>query len=175
MRRSYPLFLLPALGILLLDQVTKQVVSTTLPIHSGYPIIKGFFDLTHVRNRGMAFGLLNRPGSDLHSYLLIATTLAAVFLLIVWFTRLTQQDRQTIFGLSLIVGGAVGNLIDRIRLGEVIDFLDFHLGALHWPAFNVADSAITVGTCWLAIHMLFASSPKRRGHEESRGKGHHVS
>jgi signal peptidase II len=87
----------------------------------------------------------------------VAATIAAVLLLLFWFTKLKDEERRLIFGLSLILGGAIGNLIDRLRLREVIDFLDFHLGAYHWPAFNVADSAITVGTFWVAINLLFYS------------------
>jgi signal peptidase II len=106
----------------------------------------------------MAFGLLNRPGNEWAFYFLVAATFAAVFLLVFWFAKLNHGDRKLIFGLSLILGGAIGNLIDRLRLGEVIDFLDFHIGQYHWPAFNVADSAITVGTFWVAINLLFYSS-----------------
>jgi signal peptidase II len=85
----------------------------------------------------------------------MAATIGAVFLLAFWFTRLSGEEKSLVFGISLILGGAVGNLIDRLILHEVIDFLDVYIGRYHWPAFNVADSAITVGVIWLAINMLF--------------------
>lgn len=109
----------------------------------------------------MAFGLMNRPGMEWGFYLLAVTTLAAVLLLIFWFTRLKDEERKWVLALSFIVGGALGNLIDRLRLQEVVDFLDFYVGPYHWPAFNVADSAITVGTFWLALNMLTSRPSKK--------------
>lgn len=161
MKRPYFLFALPALSVIVLDQITKFVVVGMIRIHEIYPVIDGFFNLIHVRNRGMAFGLMNRPDMEWGFYLLAVTTLGALVLLIFWFTRLKDEERKWVLALSLIVGGAVGNLIDRLRLREVIDFLDFHCGPYHWPAFNVADSAITVGTFWLALNM-FTSHPSRK-------------
>ena len=119
------------------------------------PLISGFFNLVHVRNRGMAFGIMNRPGADWGFTLLLCATLGAVALLLFWFYRLKSEDKGMAIPLSLILGGAIGNLLDRMRFGEVIDFLDFYIGPYHWPAFNVADSAITVGTLWLAVSLLF--------------------
>jgi signal peptidase II len=156
-KRNNSLLIVPALAVILLDQISKYIVLRTIALHESIPVIGGLFSLVHTRNRGMAFGLMNRPGSDFSFYFLVAATIAAVLLLLFWFTKLKDEERRLIFGLSLILGGAIGNLIDRLRLREVIDFLDFHLGAYHWPAFNVADSAITVGTFWVAINLLFYS------------------
>ena len=156
-KRNYHLLAFPALIIIALDQITKLIVVRTLHIHESVPVINGFFNLVHIRNRGMAFGLMSRSGSDLSLYFLIGATIGAVILLIFWFRKLKSEDRKIIIGLSLILGGAVGNLIDRLRLKEVIDFLDFYLAQYHWPAFNVADSAITIGTFWLVISILFRS------------------
>jgi signal peptidase II len=153
------LFLVSA-GVIVLDQITKWVVLRTIPVYESYPVIQGFFNLVHVRNRGIAFGIMNRPGSQIILYLLTFVTLAAVVLLVLWFTRLKAEEGKAGLGLSLVVGGALGNLIDRVRMGEVVDFLDFHVGAYHWPAFNVADSAITVGTIWLALGILFSPDAK---------------
>jgi len=158
---------MPALAVILLDQISKAVVIRTMPVHRAYPVIDGLFDLVHVRNRGMAFGLMNRPDSHFSTYLLMATTVVAVLLLLFWFTRLTKEERRVALGLSLIVGGALGNLVDRIRFGEVIDFLDFYVGPYHWPAFNVADTAITIGTFWLALNMLFPRSTQKNVAERS--------
>lgn len=158
-KRNYALLTLPALGVILLDQVSKYIVIKTIEIHETIPVIRGIFSLVQTRNRGMAFGLLNRAGSDLSYYFLVGATLVAVVLLLFWFARLKDDERRLVLGLSLILGGAIGNLIDRLSLGEVIDFLDFHIGPYHWPAFNIADSAITVGTFWIVINLLF-HSPK---------------
>ena len=145
----------PALAIVLLDQISKMVVVYSLRLHESVPVLTGFFNLVHTRNRGMAFGLMNRPDINFGSYLLMAASFVAIVLLLVWFFKLRDEDKRITLGLSLILGGAVGNLIDRIRLREVIDFLDFYLGPYHWPAFNVADSAITVGTFLVAISFVF--------------------
>ncbi|MBN2126451.1 MAG: signal peptidase II [Deltaproteobacteria bacterium] len=155
MKKKILLLLLPAVAILFLDQFSKWMVVGSLQIHESVSVIEGFFNLVHIRNRGMAFGLLNRPGGDFSFYLLTGATLAAVCLLLVWFMKLKDEGPGIILPLALILGGALGNLSDRIRLREVIDFLDFFVGSYHWPAFNVADSAITVGTFWLALIMLF--------------------
>ncbi|KPK16250.1 MAG: signal peptidase II [Nitrospira bacterium SG8_3] len=157
MKKNTYLLTLPALAIVVLDQISKYVVVRSIGLHESIPLISGFFNLVHTRNRGMAFGLMNRPGSDFSFYFLVAATFAAVILLLFWFTKLKDEERRLIFGISLILGGAVGNLIDRLRLREVIDFLDFHVGTYHWPAFNLADSAITLGTFWVAINLLFYS------------------
>jgi len=156
------LLLWPVLAVLALDQATKYLIATRLPLYETKPVISGFFNLVHIRNKGMAFGILNRPGMDWGSLLLLGATLGAVGLMIFWFYRLKSEERGIVFPLSLILGGAVGNLVDRIRLGEVIDFLDVYIGSYHWPAFNVADSAITVGTLWLAGSLLFHPAFKRK-------------
>ena len=155
-----PALLVPAFVVTVLDQVSKLVVVHTIGLHESISLIPGYVDLVHVRNRGMAFGIMNRPGENTGVYLLTAATLVALVVLIFWFKRVAGENRKAGFGLSLIIGGAVGNLIDRIRLREVVDFLDIHAGDLHWPAFNVADSAITVGTLLLALALLLEGSRK---------------
>jgi len=152
----------PALAVIALDQMTKHWIATRFPLHETQPLISGFFNLVHVRNRGMAFGIMNRPGADWGFILLLAATLGAVALLLFWFYRLNPEERRMPYPLSLVLGGATGNLLDRVRIGEVIDFLDFYLGPYHWPAFNVADSAITVGTIWLAASLLFHPGSKEK-------------
>jgi signal peptidase II len=161
---------LPALGVIFLDQISKQLVLHALDLHEKVAVIPGFFDLVHVRNRGMAFGLLNRPEVDLTFYVLVATTIGVVLLMLFWFTRIEREDGRVLFCLSLIIGGAVGNLIDRLRFKEVVDFLDFYIGAYHWPAFNVADSAITVGALWLAVHVVFFQPRTKPSAKESQKK-----
>ena len=158
MKKKYSLLVLPALAIIALDQISKSIILRTIHTHETIPIIKGFFNLVHVRNRGMAFGLMNQTGNDLSYYLLITATMGAILILIYWFRRLKNDELKIIFGLSLILGGAIGNLFDRLRFGEVIDFIDVHIAQYHWPAFNVADSAITAGTIWIALNLIFQSS-----------------
>jgi len=113
----------------------------------------------------MAFGLMNKPDLDGVFYLLILATLATVVLLLFWFIKLREENARLLIGMSLILGGAVGNLMDRIRFHEVIDFLDFYLGAYHWPAFNVADAAITVGTFWVGLSLIFQKKIYSSGRE----------
>ena len=155
------LIIWPALIVAALDQLSKLAVLRSLRLHESMTVIPGFFDLVHVRNRGMAFGFMNRPGMDLGFYFLVAASIAALILILAWCIRLKGSDPRLTFGLSLIMGGALGNLIDRLRFGEVVDFLDLYAGRFHWPAFNVADSAITVGTIWVALCLTLLSPAKR--------------
>jgi len=154
-RRNYHLIIWPALTVVLLDQISKYVVLKNLRLHESVPVVVGFFNLVHIRNRGMAFGLMNRPDINFGFYFLVVAALGAVILLLFWLFKLKKDGSRITLGLSLILGGALGNLIDRLRFREVIDFLDFYLGTYHWPAFNIADSAITVGTFWVAINLFF--------------------
>jgi len=131
--------------ILLLDQGAKLLVDHTIPLHHSIPVIEGWVDLTHVRNTGAAFGLLAGHRRALGSYVLIVFSLMAIGFLIHLLRRLSQTDTGLILSLTFILGGALGNLVDRVLHGEVIDFVDVHWNAYHWPAFNVADSFITVG------------------------------
>jgi len=156
-KRRLSLFL-PALGVVLLDQATKWLVVRNIPLHHVIPVVDGFFDLVHVRNRGMAFGLMNRPGNEFVFYALLFGAVAAIGVLLYWFSRLNRNDDRLIAGFSLIIGGALGNLIDRIRLQGVVDFLDFYYGSYHWPAFNIADTAVTIGAFWVALNLFVRSS-----------------
>jgi len=158
---NYLLIIWPALLIVCLDQVSKIIVLKGLRIYESVPVIKGFFNLVHVRNRGMAFGLMNRPDMDFGFWILVSATILAIVLLLFWFYRMADESNWTTFGLSLILGGALGNLIDRIRLHEVIDFLDFYVGPFHWPAFNVADAAITVGAFMVGLSLFFGPYAKK--------------
>lgn len=127
------------------DQGTKLLVDHTIPLHHSIPVVEGWVDLIHVRNTGAAFGLLAGHRRALGSYVLIVFSLVAIGFLIHLLRRLSQKDTGLILSLTFILGGALGNLVDRVFHGEVIDFLDVHWNAYHWPAFNVADSFITVG------------------------------
>ncbi len=155
MKRKDHLLLWSALTVFVLDQISKWAVIKELQPYECFPVIKGLLNLILVHNRGMAFGIMNRNQGGIGFYFLILATLAAVAVLLYWVRHLKESESGITFGLGLILGGAVGNLVDRVHLGSVVDFLDFHLGPLHWPAFNVADSAITVGTIWVASYLVF--------------------
>jgi signal peptidase II len=136
---------------LIFDQLTKLYVDATFQLHETVPVVRGFFHLTYVRNKGAAFGILADNAVRIPFFI----TVSIVALLgILWYIKRIREDQKlALFSLSLIFSGALGNLIDRIRLGEVIDFLDVFWQRHHWPAFNVADSAITVGVTLLFIEM----------------------
>lgn len=142
--------LIPALVCIALDQLTKLAVVALLPLHASVTVVPGLFDLVHVYNRGAAFGFLNRSDTHWQFWLFLLATLLSVGL-IVGLTRSSRYNRALFLGLGLILGGAIGNLIDRLRLRAVIDFLDFYIGPWHWPAFNVADMAICLGAALAAL------------------------
>jgi signal peptidase II len=148
-------FLLGAVGTtVLLDQLTKILVDRFLPVHSAKPIIPGFFNLVHARNTGAAFSMFAGEPTALRRTLFVGLALLVVGAICAAYIKLKPEDTWTRWAYALICGGAFGNLVDRLRLGEVIDFLDFYIGPYHWPAFNVADSAITIGACLLAISLF---------------------
>lgn len=127
------------------DQLTKAMVSAWLSPYEAVAVIPGLFNLVNWHNTGAAFGIFS-SGAATGRVLLITVTIISLFVIgFLIKTARTENDKITTFALSLIGGGAIGNLIDRVRLGSVIDFLDFYIGSYHWPAFNVADSAITIG------------------------------
>ena len=140
--------------IIFLDQVTKLLVLHFLPLHSAVEIISGFLNLVHVRNTGAAFSIFAGATSVWRQGLFVGLTILVVIILLFAYGKLRPDDRWTRTAYALITGGALGNLIDRLRLGEVVDFLDCYIGAYHWPAFNVADSAITVGALMLVVAVL---------------------
>jgi signal peptidase II len=152
MRAKYRLALILAAAVLALDQASKAVIRHYLPLWTKTEVIPGFFDLVHTLNRGAAFGLLNRSDIDWQTYFFIAANSLAV-VIIFHLLHTVHSGAFLRFGLGLLLGGALGNLIDRIRVGEVTDFLDFYLGSHHWPAFNMADMAITTGSCILLISL----------------------
>jgi signal peptidase II len=136
--------------VVVADQVTKIWISGALRPYELVPVIDGFFNLTLAFNTGAAFSFLAQ-GGGWQRWLLSGLAVVVTIVLVVWLTRLGRHERWTAAALSLVIGGAVGNLLDRLRLGHVVDFLDFYLGSWHWPAFNVADSAIVVGVAILLL------------------------
>ena len=149
-----PLLIFLGGGILLLDQLSKLLIASTLPLHSLREVIPGLFNLVHVRNPGAAFSILAGTDAAWRQGLFVGLTLFVLAIILFAYGKVPQSDRWIRTAYSLIIGGALGNLIDRVRMGEVIDFLDFYIGSAHWPAFNVADSAISAGAIMLVISLF---------------------
>lgn len=138
--------------ILIADQLTKLYIDRTMQLYQSIPVIDGLFSITYLRNRGAAFSFLAEASWRLPFFIL--ATVVAVIAILVALKKLRDDQRFATVSLTLILAGAVGNLIDRVRMGEVIDFLDVYWKNHHWPAFNVADSAICVGVAMLALDMF---------------------
>ncbi len=143
-----------ALTIVLLDQVTKAMVRARVPLHDDVEVVRGLLDITYVRNSGAAFGLLNTIDFPFKSAVIAIVAAAALVAIAAYAARLAPAQKMARIGLALILGGAVGNLIDRIVLGYVIDFVDVYWRSYHFWAFNVADSAITTGVAVMVLDML---------------------
>ncbi len=154
------LVLLLGIVILLLDQITKQLVRANLAYGASVPVIDGFFDLVYVRNDGAAWNMLSG-----HGLILIFISLAVLVLLFVYRRSFLQDQLSHRILLGLLVGGIAGNLVDRIRFGWVTDFLDFHIGTHHYPSFNVADSAICIA---IGVYLI-ASVLEKKGTEPEAG------
>jgi signal peptidase II len=152
MKPRYTLFAVIAIAGIVMDQITKIAVDRSMQLFDSIPIVEHFFHLTYVRNRGAAFSFLSDASWRLPFF--ISISLIAAIVILVAFQKMRDNQKLAHISLAMIFSGAVGNLIDRIRLGEVIDFLDAHWYRHHWPAFNVADSLICVGVFLLAIDML---------------------
>ncbi|MCY3844335.1 MAG: signal peptidase II [Acidobacteria bacterium] len=142
-------------AIVIADQWTKWLVQEHVPLYGSVRVIDGFLDLIHVRNTGVAFGLLNSVDIPFKAGLMTAVALAALVALGIYATQLSPRETLARFGLTLVAGGAVGNLIDRATAGYVVDFVDVYWGGWHFWAFNVADAAITVGASCLIFELLF--------------------
>jgi signal peptidase II len=146
---------------LLSDQAAKLAVAAAIPLYGSISVIPGFFDLVHVRNRGMAFGMMNRHGGGFFFVFLVAASIVAIGVLGYWYLSRRENQRFSVsFGICLMIGGAAGNLIDRLRLGEVIDFIDLYIGSHHWPAFNIADMAVSLGAALVAFG-IFSTAGSR--------------
>lgn len=160
MKNKYPWVALVAGAVIVLDQLTKYLVVQRFKLHENITVIPGFFDLTYVRNPGAAFGILAGAQGSWRVAFFIVVSLAALAVIIILIR--TSHDRLPLMAFALIGGGAVGNLIDRVRFGEVVDFIEWYYRSYHWPTFNIADSAITVGVALLAIDMLFPKKQEPR-------------
>jgi len=150
-----------------LDRATKTAVAESMPLHDSKPIIGGFFDLVHTRNTGIAFSLFADAGPFVKDLLIPLFSLAAVALVVCLLWKAGPLGRRTQLSLVLILSGAAGNLYDRFMYGYVVDFLDFYIGSYHWPAFNVADSCITIGAGLLLLDSFVSGAREHRQEPES--------
>jgi signal peptidase II len=134
-----------AAAVFALDRFTKWLVEQRVSFADIFPVIPGFFDIVHSQNRGVAFGIFNDSTSQWHTAALVLLSVAAVVVVSTVLWNAARMDRLSMWGLALILGGASGNVFDRLLWGQVTDFLEFYIGPYHWPTFNVADSAIVIG------------------------------
>lgn len=143
-----------ALAVILIDQWTKIVVARAIPEHSIVKVIPGFLNLTHTTNAGVAFGLFSDSPAAWKTALLTGVSLALLAIVFIMVLKAKHLDWPSGAGLALILGGALSNLADRVRTGEVVDFVDAYVRTYHWYTFNLADSAIVVGAFFLVIHLF---------------------
>jgi signal peptidase II len=172
MAAKYQVGLIVFVVSFLLDVVTKYLVNENLSYADRIPVVEGFFYLTHVRNTGAAFGLFRDAPEVLRLTFFIGVSVIAIGIIFQFFRQLAPGDRLSALALGLILGGAAGNLLDRIRFGEVVDFLHFILwGGYAWPDFNLADTWIVIGVALLVLELL-ASEGEERAAAESSSPGH---
>ncbi|MBN1363711.1 MAG: signal peptidase II [Syntrophaceae bacterium] len=158
MKKNIIIFLVCSATIVLLDQITKAAIIKRFFIHESYIVIDGFLNIVYVMNPGAAFGFLADTSETFRYFFFIGITVLVILLIIYYMVKSKSENMFYVMSLTLIFSGAVGNLIDRVRFGAVIDFLDVYVGTAHWPAFNVADSAISIG----AVLMIWGTIVKRR-------------
>ncbi|HYX69477.1 MAG TPA: signal peptidase II [Terriglobales bacterium] len=161
-------FFLIALVVLIVDRLSKWAIADQIPLHENLSVIPGFFRITHVQNRGAAFGLLSESPASWTLGALILFSLIALVVVSMLLWKNSNSVTWTGIGLALVLGGTLGNLWDRLMDGHVIDFLDFSLWGYHWPAFNAADTAIVAGALLLVVEIVFARPPVRKKAASSR-------
>ena len=146
--------------VIIIDQITKALILNFMPLYSSIEVVPGFFSLTHIHNPGGAFGFMSNQSSSFINTIFLFVISLAICLIFYLYKNTPKKHALLATGFALIFGGAIGNMIDRIRLGKVVDFLDIYIGNFHWPAFNVADSAIFVGIVIFLFHILFKKMPE---------------
>lgn len=152
---SYFLFIL---AVVISDQLSKFIITRKVSLMTIKSVVPGFFNITYIRNRGAIFGFLSGSGSQFIYIVLTLASLTALSLVVYYFFRTPHSERFMKISLSLILAGALGNLIDRIFRGYVVDFLDFYIKKWHWPSFNIADLCISIG----AILLIYTFLVKKR-------------
>ena len=160
-KKYFPLIII-FLIIVLIDQVTKFYIASNFELYQSIEIIRGFFNITYIRNSGVAFGMFSNLKGSFIQIIFIAIYIIAIISILILYR---ETHGYSHIALSLIFSGAIGNLIDRIFRGEVVDFMDFHWQNYHWPAFNVADSCITVGVGLLMISIIISNEQRAMSNE----------
>ncbi len=155
-------YFLVSLSVLVLDQWSKGLITRSFEVHQSASVITNLFDLTYVRNSGAAFGLFASVDSSIKAIVLNSVAVLVFLVVSAYALRSSHRSIRLQLGFALILGGAVGNLLDRVRFGYVVDFLDFSISGHHWPAFNVADSAICLGVGLLFLDMLRTEEEERQ-------------
>jgi len=151
-------YLLLMLGLVALDQATKNLIARTVDLYESVPVVPGFFNITRIHNRGAIFGTFSQTNNRYVFLLLTAASIAALAMVVYYFIKTPASDKLMKISLTLIMAGALGNQFDRLVRGHVIDFLDFYVGKAHWPFFNAADSCITIGALLMLV-ILFRRKP----------------
>lgn len=159
MRNKYLFLFVISSALIIVDQYTKFMIVLHIPLHYSVKVVEGFFNLTHIRNSGVAFGIFAGQQSELKPYLLIIVSIIAIIAILVIFHQTGKEKRLVQTALVLIFSGAIGNLIDRVLHKEVIDFIDIFIGNRHWPAFNIADSCISLGVMFMAADLFAGKTP----------------
>ena len=158
MKNKYVLLFFVSGVLIVMDQYTKLMVSLHIPLNYSVKVVEDFFNLTHIRNSGVAFGLFASQQSEYKALMFIAISTIAIIAILVIFHQTPKEKKMVQTGLTLLFSGAIGILIDRILHGEVIDFVDFFINRSHFPAFNIADSCITVGVIMMVIDLFFGEA-----------------
>lgn len=153
------LFITASAAVLAADQAAKWVILHLVPLHETIAVIPGFLNVVHFRNPGGAFGLFAAQSGFTLGMIFFIVTLVALGLIIYLYKQTPAGERLLAAGLAFVFGGALGNLIDRLRFGNVVDFIDVYVRDYHWPAFNIADSAITLGIVIFAFYVIFRKMP----------------
>jgi signal peptidase II len=143
-----------AAAVFAVDRLTKWIIESHVSAQDSHVVVPGFFEIVHSKNQGAAFGLFAESSSQWRTILLIGFSVVALLALVVMLWRTSRLDRKTAIALALILGGAMGNVFDRVRWGTVTDFLLFYIGSYQWPAFNAADSAIVIGSGLLLLDFV---------------------
>ncbi len=158
LKNKYILLFIISGALIVVDQYTKFMVSLHIPLNYSIKVVEGFFNLTHIRNSGVAFGLFADQQSEYKALMFIAISSIAIMAILVIFHQNPKEKKMVQVALILIFSGAIGNLIDRTLHGEVIDFVDFFIRDHHFPAFNIADSCITIGVALMVVDLFVGES-----------------
>lgn len=156
MSSKYVIIFIITIPVIILDQFTKFYIQKSMKLHQSIKVIDGFFDITYVLNKGAAFSFLADKPTGFTAPFFVIVSVIAIGIIGFLFYQTEKNDYVSLIAFALLLGGSIGNLIDRIRHGAVTDFLDFYIQQYHWPAFNVADSAITTGISLFLFSLIFA-------------------